>query len=236
MQTSPNTTGQLADYIENINPSLTINSESSQTPNTLLWSICGSVQEASGKTSGNSSLSLGKPCNYTRWFALVRMWSPWLAPRHGQHTFQPDRDAVMAAFLRHDGQHVVFLAVSGIGDVLTVLTSDGDGSIVMGARNDGKGEGTCTVLVAVGSSFELANAAVMYHARKLVTQYSSIKNELQSEVASIIEETSKIDAKWYEQWYDGLTYCTWNGLGQQLSADRIYHALDVLQENDIKSV
>ena len=236
IQTSPSKNAKLSDYVENVNPSLTITSESSQTPDTLLWSVRGSVKEASLKKSGHSSIELGKPRNFTRWFALVRLWSPWLAPRHGQHVFQPDRDAVMAAFLRHDGQHVVFLAISGIDNVLVVLASDGDGGIVIGARNDAEAEGTCTVLVAVGSSFELANAAVMYHARKLVTHYVGNKNESKSEIASIVEETSKIDAKWYEQWYEGLTYCTWNGLGQQLTADRIYHALDVLQENDIKGV
>ena len=235
IQTIPGKDLELADLIANIDPSLAVTNESSQTPNTTLWSVCGSVRRAFENKSGRTSLRLGKPLNYTRWFALVRLWSPWLAPRHGKNVFHPNREVVTSAFLRHDGQHVVILAISGIDNILTVLTSDDDGTVMIGARNDAESEGTCIVLVAVGSSFEVANAAVMYHARKLVTQYVGTRNESKSEIASIMEQTTIVDTKWYEQWYSGLTYCTWNSLGQQLTADRIYHALDVLKKNDIKS-
>ena len=224
------------EYFKNKNSSLKVQKKASQVPDTVLWSVCGPVEPANGEISGRTSLQLGRPDNYTRWFALVRLWSPWLAPRHGQKIFRPDGDAVLAAFLRHDGQHVVVLAMSGMNDMLTVLTSDENGNIIIGSRNDREEKGTCTVLVAVGATFELANAAVIYHARKLVTQYMNSKRELKPELSEIIEKTSEIDAKWYEEWYEGLTYCTWNGLGQKLSADRIYQALDVLKENKIKSI
>ena len=38
-----------------------------------------------------------------------------------------------------------------------------------------------------------------------------------------------------ENWYDGLTYCTWNALGQDLNESKIYDALDILKANKIKS-
>ena len=41
-------------------------------------------------------------------------------------------------------------------------------------------------------------------------------------------------AQYMENWYDGLTYCTWNGLGQNLTEEKIYHALDALEKNNIK--
>jgi hypothetical protein len=44
---------------------------------------------------------------------------------------------------------------------------------------------------------------------------------------------SKVKPEWLEEWYDGLTYCTWNALGQNLTADKIYKALDDLKSNDI---
>ena len=241
VQSIPSGDLELADFFENVEPSLAVTKESSQTPDTFLWSVCGSAKGSSGNKSSYTSLRLGKPLDYTRWFSVVRgsalepLWSPWLAPEHGKDVFRPKRDAVMSAFLRHDGQHVVILAISGINNILTILKSDDDGVVIINARNDAENEGTSITLVSVGSSFEVANASVMYHARKLITQDVSTKDDFKSEIASIMEQTAKVDAKWYEQWYSGLIYCTWNSLGQQLTADRIYHSLDILQENDIKS-
>jgi hypothetical protein len=68
---------------------------------------------------------------YPRWFALVRIWSPWLAPRHGQTHFALDRDAVMCSFMDLAGRHLVLLAISGIDDVLTLFQTDGDGNVII---------------------------------------------------------------------------------------------------------
>ncbi len=227
-QNPPN---ELRDYLRDYSSELSIESVSSEAPGTQLWSIAAPVKSAEDKTSGYTDTSLGTPRSFTRWFSLVRIWSPWLAPRHGQEDFAPTEDAVLCSFLRWDGLHLVLLAVSGIDDVLTVLKPDGQGNIIIHAKNDKTESGKGRVLAAVGKDFGSANAAVMYHARKLVGGLR-ISDELEAEMKALTQDDVK--AQWMENWYDGLTYCTWNGLGQNLNAPKIFDALDILKANNIK--
>ncbi|KAK8195515.1 raffinose synthase protein-like protein Sip1 [Phyllosticta capitalensis] len=221
----------LNQYLSNISDSLQIDQEASQTSNTLLWTATGKAPPASGDRSGWRTFTLGKPTDVRKWFALVRLWSPWLAPRHGKGDFAPDKEAVLASFQRDDGDHVVVLAVSGINNVLTELVHDGQGNVVIRARNDGTDEEESTVIVCVAKEFELANSAVMYHARRMVMKWDNVYNDLEAELREL--KSKEIKPEWLEHWYDGLTYCTWNGLGQNLTEDAIFKALESLEKNDI---
>lgn len=64
-----------------------------------------------------------------RWVALVRIWTPWLAPRHGKTTFELDKDGIVLGFINPQGQHLVLLAVSGIDDVMTVFRHTESGQV-----------------------------------------------------------------------------------------------------------
>lgn len=221
----------LSHYISGISSDLTVRRVASDTPKTSLWSIKAPVKAASGDDSGRSSHKLGIPNNYSRWVSIVRLWTPWLAPRHGREKFRLDKDGILCAFLRRDGLHVVILGISGIDDVLTVFNHDDEGNVVISGRNDREEKGASQVVVAVGASFEVANAAVMYHARRLVSGYEAKTGQEQSELAALMDQGYK--PQWLEDWYDGFAYCTWNGLGQALTEDKIYDALDSLRKNDI---
>jgi hypothetical protein len=70
----------------------------------------------------------------TRWFALVRIWTPWLAPRHGKSDFNLDKDAVMVAFLSPKGKHLVLLALSGLNDVAAVFRHSESGQPLLHVR------------------------------------------------------------------------------------------------------
>jgi hypothetical protein len=220
----------LTHYLDDLPPFLMISKEQSDTPNTLLWSLTYPVEAASGKTPGHSSEKLGKPINLSRWFASIRLWGPWLAPRQGKDRFQPDKEAVLAAFERHDGSHLVLLAVSGVDEVLTTLNHDGNGAIVMNSANDSSKEGTVHIIAAVGKKLEDGIAASMYHARKLVMAYSEATGQVNEEMKTLLDD---LKPQWLENWYDGLTYCTWNGLGQKLTEEKIFSALDSLAKNKI---
>ncbi|PSN70162.1 raffinose synthase protein-like protein Sip1 [Corynespora cassiicola Philippines] len=222
--------GDLPHYIHGLPPYLQIEPERSDTPDTLLWSITSPVNAASGKASGFSNNKLGIPTAFSRWFALVRLWSPWLAPRQGKGKFQPDKDAVLASFERTDGTHVAVLAVSGVDDVLTTLHHDGSGNIIINSRNDSEQDGIARLIVAVGKEINLAVAAAMYHARKIVLKYEVASGQNEAEMKSLLDD---FKPEWLENWYDGLTYCTWNGLGQNLTEDKLFEALDSLNENKI---
>jgi hypothetical protein len=65
----------------------------------------------------------------SRWFALIRIWSPWLAPRHGKSHFELDKEAVICSFMSRKGRHLVLLAISGLEDVMALFKSDKDGNV-----------------------------------------------------------------------------------------------------------
>lgn len=140
----------------------------------------------------------------SRWFSLIRIWAPWLAPRHGKTKFELDKDAVLSAFINSKGEHVVLLAVSGVTDVMSTFRSDDAGHVQLRLRNDGAGKEIGHVLVAVGHDFESANAAVMYHARSLVLDSKKSTGEFDEEMKALREGVSP---EWMENWYDGLGFC-----------------------------
>lgn len=191
-----------------------------------VWSIAVRLPPADGKQSTWRSVVLGLPAGFSRFFALVRLWAPWLAPRHGREKFHIDKDAIMLAFLMNDGTHLVMLAVSSIGNVLTVFTSDDGGNIAVRARNDSEEHGWGQVVVAAGTTFEEANASVMFQARRMVMRNHTPDDHM-------LKLESEIKPEWLEEWYDGFSYCTWNGLGQNLNEQKIFDALEELRSKDI---
>ena len=188
--------------------------------------------------------------SFKRFFALVRLWAPWLGPRHGDYFSTLTEDAALCSFLQNDGSHVVLLPINGVDETLTLFRSDEANRVVVAARNDGKPDVKFRLLVATAWSFELANAAVMYEARKIVQQSASaqqIASQLPKQIESesvdsdtvLVSKTegSKDDQgptpQWLENWYDSLAYCTWNSLGQALTLEKILAGLDSLLANDI---
>lgn len=73
---------------------------------------------------------------FGRWFSLIRIWSPWLAPRHGASKLELDKDAILCAFMNSKGQHLVLLAISGTNDVMSLFRSDEDGNVILHVCSD----------------------------------------------------------------------------------------------------
>jgi hypothetical protein len=237
---------ELGEYIDGLSSELDIHARKSEAPDTLLWSITGDVPPAEGATSGTKKIALGTPTLSLRNFSLVRVWSPWLAPTHGKNKFQITEDAILCSFLRSDGLNLVLLAVSGVNNVLTVLQSGGKGEVVIDSRSDNIENSKFQVLVSVGESFEVAISALIYEARKVVRDgtaevalpvVSDSPPEPDSPVGTdivVVEKDAR--AQWLADWYDGLSFCTWNALGQNLTEDKILEALDSLKEHGINIV
>ncbi|KAH0137775.1 glycoside hydrolase family 36 protein, partial [Aureobasidium melanogenum] len=87
------------EYFHGTSSDLNIRKTTADTPDTRLYSITAPIKPAKGKDSGYSKYVLGTPKDFTRWFSLVRLWSPWLAPRQGKDKFHLDKDAILASFL-----------------------------------------------------------------------------------------------------------------------------------------
>ncbi|KAK4507265.1 hypothetical protein PRZ48_001000 [Zasmidium cellare] len=218
----------LKHWFDGMSPDIQVQSEKPDTDDTYLYSLTAPVGPAKDPESGWQHHQLGLPNHSSRWFSLVRLWAPWLAPRQGKGQLELDKDGVLLSFLRTDGLHVVVLGISGIDDVMATFFNDRHGNVIIKGRNDRTEAGTARVLVAVAQSFEVANAAVFYHARKVVRSYdvSSTDNE-------VAKRWDEVKPQWLEEWYDGLTYCTWNGLGQNLTDKKILEALDSLSKENI---
>ncbi|PGH34935.1 hypothetical protein GX50_02286 [[Emmonsia] crescens] len=237
----------LAECFDDFNPNLQIETHSSESPGAILWIVTGSILSAVDDKSTYEEINFGLPKDFVRYFALVRIWEPWLAPRHGLSKLALTEDAISLAFLRKDGTHLVLLAISGVDNVLTVFKSGDNGQVLVAVKNDSIHNSTFQILVAVAPSFEVANSAVMYEARKVVRklsgpgpassptpqELSEPKSPLGNDVV-LVENDPQV--QWMSHWYDGLAYCTWNALGQDLTEEKILKALDTLKANGINIV
>ncbi|KAI8961968.1 glycoside hydrolase family 36 protein [Daldinia sp. FL1419] len=225
------TSSSLSNVIHGLNPELAVKAAESQTPNTQLWTVSADVNPARDDHSAYADVELGVPWGGAlRYFAVVRHGSPWLGPRHGRDVFKLDKDAVMCSFLSHEGKHLVLLGISGVANVTTVLRSSDSGSVRLHIRSDHEAQSAGLVLASVGDDFESAVAAAMYHARTVVLAASNGRDEFVEEIQSL---ASDVKPEWYENWYDGLGYCTWNALGQRLTDQKIISAVESLAKDGI---
>jgi hypothetical protein len=104
----------------------------------------------------------------------------------------------------------------------TYVRSDNDGNVILSIRNDGEKEGSMRCVLAFGSDYNKAVDAVMYRAREIFTASQQV--------------SPPVDLKpdWFETWVDGFAYCTWNGLGRELTEKKIMDCLQDLQDHGIK--
>jgi hypothetical protein len=105
-----------------------------------------------------------------------------------------------------------------VANVLNTLGSDDHGNILVTSRNDGSSTSTVQVTVAANKTFETAlNMAILH----LESSYPHLT------VGSTHSPTELND------WYDGFSYCTWNGLGRELSEPVILDAMEKLTKSGI---
>ncbi|KPI39617.1 putative galactinol--sucrose galactosyltransferase 6 [Cyphellophora attinorum] len=141
----------------------------SEAPDARLYSIesSDSIPPApDGEDAQTHRRALGRVLSLHRWFALVRIWSPWLGPRHGDSSFHLTEPALLISFLRSDGMQVVLLAINGIDDALTTFSSGDNGEIVVDMRNDTTKNRKFKILAGCAWKFDIALASVIYELRK----------------------------------------------------------------------
>ncbi|KAL4740626.1 glycoside hydrolase superfamily [Aspergillus similis] len=209
-----------AKYFDGLSPNIQVEVRKSEAPGAALWNVSGSVGEARDGHSGIVRLPLGTPSSMSRFFALARVETSWLGPRQGKDKLNFTEDAILFSLLRTDGVHVVLLGIT-VGDTLTVLGSGPAGEVVIKSQNDNATPSRFQVLAAAAGNFEVATSALIYEARKLVRPYENTAQDGPR-------------TQWLSEWYDGLAYCTWNGLGQDLSEEKILSALDDLRTAGIR--
>lgn len=151
-----------------------------------------------------------------------------MGPVHGTTAFNTNKDALMLLFQRTDAKHVVVLPVSAQGNGSTYITSDEEsrGEVMVISRDDGEDRGEVRkvqVIVSVGDTPRETVAAAMGYLRGLVMGGKG-------PVEGVKEGKSR------RMWEDGVSYCTWNGLGWDLSEGRIVGALEQLENAGVKGM
>lgn len=193
------------------------------------WASAAAIEAAQPQLSAVRTVKIEFPRMLARWFSLVRISCPWLAPRQGEGQFSLTEHAILASFLRWDGLHIVLLALS-LEDVLTIFKSDEKGNIVAFTRSDYVKPGKIKMLTAAGKTFEVALAAVIDHARTIVgTANNALSEKQQDQVNRSLADT---DSTQLEEWHDAFSYCIWNGLGLYLDEHKTLDALKTMENND----
>ncbi|PWI73367.1 glycoside hydrolase family 36 protein [Purpureocillium lilacinum] len=224
-------TVSLRDVIPGLNSEWKVTEHMSQSPQTQLWSLEADIASAVGDASTFKDIEIGRPWGaYLRWFALVRLWAPWLAPRQGKDHLHLDQDAVMCSFMSPQGKTATLLAFGGVGNVLSTLRHTDKGGVSAHVRNDGTSSERAVILVSEGTDFDRTVASVMYHARSIV---SKIKHSDVAWDAELKTLTEQVKPQWKQNWYDGLGFCTWNGLGQRLTEQAVLDAVGTLAEHKV---
>ncbi|OOF97924.1 glycoside hydrolase family 36 protein [Aspergillus carbonarius ITEM 5010] len=234
------TSAEFKKYFDSMSSDIEIQPRKSEAPGSNLWHLSGGADPAREGESGYQELTLGVPVSVLRYFSLVRIWTPWLGPRHGQGKFALTEDAIMCSFLRTDGVHLLLLGLSGTDNVLTSFGSGQNGEVVVKSLSDNTKPAKFQVLASAAEDFEVAMSAIIYEARKLTRPYAeqekpeSTRAPVSPPPDDIVVVEKDVKAQWLAEWYDGLTYCTWNGLGQNLTEEKILRGLDSLKSHGIK--
>lgn len=222
------------DNLSNISPSdifhhydsaIRFEDVNSSVPDTQLLSI--SV-EAPVKSPELTSISLGKPKGLVQWLSLERLMSFWMEPNQGRKLLNTPRDSFLIAFMREDGTHVVLLPISGMKDECQVWlkTDEKSGSLMMHTKNDNDKAGLGRVILGRGTTLSPTVDAVFAYTRSLFqNDYAMTKQEC---------EPVKVDPQWFEDWIDGLFYCTWNAMYTDVTEEKILHAVAGLDKQGIQ--
>ena len=137
---------------------------------------------------------------------------------------------MLCSLLRKDGS-VVTVAAPSPDDVYMVLETDEQGRLVVASRTDRVTDKPLSVLVSAAGSIEESIEAVMAQARLVANQSRMVGELIPNDIKSVFATppaTAHLD-----DLVDGLGYCTWNALGQDLDQEKLLRALRDLQKNGI---
>lgn len=230
-QTEDPFSSDLSTYVHDLSSELSVTFQRNGPSDTNIWELSLAVLGADGDTSRFHDVMLGLPRDFSQWFALVRCPIPWLAPRHGKGRFSPTEDVILCSFLRRDGIHMLLLSVT-VGNVLTCIKSAEGGGVIISSRNDSPDTSRSYVIAAAGRTFEAANSVAMKYASEILqknTDTITVEDLTRNDAVALQELKHGV-----EEMCNGLTYCTWNSLGQELDEGMVSDAVRELSENGIQ--
>lgn len=174
-----------------------------------------------------STCSLGTVPGILRYMAIIRLEPYWLGPRQGKDYFYLAEDAILCAFLTESRRVVTVLTMTGLDDTYSVIQSGENGEVVIAARCDSDKFVPFRAIVSIASTFDESCSAVMKHAATLANS-----QPLSAEIAAQVSRSAEVETK-FDAWLDGLVFCTWNALGQNLTQEKLLAALTSLANNNV---
>ncbi|KFA73505.1 hypothetical protein S40288_05784 [Stachybotrys chartarum IBT 40288] len=170
---------------------------------------------------------VGKVINQLRFFTIIRVEPFWYGATHDGDIFHLTEHAVLACFLTSSGSYLSLLAYNGSDDFYQVFTGGPDGAVSLSARNDSLEDGPVRFLAAVSSDRQASIAEVMAQASRLNEKTPKMQAFITKALAAadgIKEDTN---------FFDNLGFCTWNGLGADLTAEKILAALEKMTASGV---
>lgn len=195
-----------------------------ETEDSRVWQI-KSAQTMEKRPPELSSIVLGRVRSQVRSSSVIRLEPYWFGVSMSERFFHLSEDAILSNFLNADGQVISVLAFNRNDKVYTVLQSGSAGELVVAARNDGHDEESFSILVAVGRSERATVKALMDEARKYVNARSTLD--------AISRLSHSLVSSPNDEFCDGLTFCTWNALGQKLTTQAVEAAVQQISNHDI---
>jgi hypothetical protein len=171
--------------------------------------------------------TLGHVKDHLRFMAVIRIEPFWFGCEHDKEYFYLDNEAVLVSFLSKSGQCITLLAFSTTDNVYTVFQGGADGSIEVAGRNDSDHAAPLQVLISASHDKQKSITAVLAQARELARSMPRMEEFLASALSQ--GKHSPENA-----FFDNFGYCTWNGLGQDLTRKKLLDGLDVLAASNVK--
>jgi hypothetical protein len=166
---------------------------------------------------------IGLVVDQLRYMCIIRAEPFWYGAVHDGEYFHLSEHAILASFLTKSGQYISLLSFNGVDDFYQVFIGGPEGKVTLAGRNDSPSAAPLSFVAAVASDRQESIAEVMAQARQL--------NESTPKTQSLLEKAlASASGSPEDDFFDNLGYCTWNGLGAELTEDKILNGLEKLTE------
>lgn len=170
-----------------------------------------------------TSKNIGLVVDQLRYMCIIRAEPFWYGAVHDGEYFHLSEHAILASFLTNSGQYLSLLSFNGVDDFYQVFTGGPEGKVTLAGRNDSGSDAPLSFIAALSGDRQDSIAEVMQQASRLVETTPKTQDMLEKALAAASGAPE-------EDFFDNLGYCTWNGIGQDLTVDKILNGLEKLSE------
>lgn len=194
------------------------------------------TERSSATEHAGSTMRLCSFSKVSNWMAISKIAAPWMGPQWSNSPVidLEGRETMMLLVQQDDGNHICLVAVSGQKSIQEPGTTVGTrylfsdnafpNEIFVRSYADGTAEvSDVEVLVYMGVGVD--PKALVSSVMRFIGTDDSIVGQAREMDHQVRQDRS---------WAQGLSYCTWNGLGWDLGSDKITNVLSGLASKGVK--